>query len=142
MRRLPKALGIVGVYAVDTNILVRLLTQDDPAQAALARQVFAETAIVHIPVTVLLETEWVLRYGDGFGATEIAEALRKVLALPNVETASSKALQVALKDLAQGLDFADALHLALSPEESILLTFDRSFARKAAKTGHTRIKNL
>ena len=142
MRRLPKALGIAGVYAVDTNILVRLLTQDDPAQAALARQVFAETTIVHIPVTVFLETEWVLRYSYGFGATEIAEALRKVLALPNVETTSSKTLRVALEDLAQGLDFADALHLALSPEESILLTFDRSFARKATKMGYTRIKNL
>ncbi|MBE2295142.1 MAG: type II toxin-antitoxin system VapC family toxin [Phycisphaerales bacterium] len=130
------------MYAVDTNILVRLLTQDDPAQAALAKQVFAKTVTIHIPVTVFLETEWVLRYSYGFGATEIAEALRKVLALSNVQTAVPEVLQTALEHLAQGLDFADALHLALSPAKSTMLTFDRSFARKAAKMGYTRIKNL
>lgn len=137
-----KACGNTGVYSVDTNILVRLLTQDDPVQAALARQIFAETAVIHIPVTVFLETEWVLRYSYGFNATEIAEALRKVMALPNVQTAASEALRTALENLAQGLDFADALHLALSPMEAILLTFDRAFVRKAAGIGYTRIRNL
>jgi predicted nucleic-acid-binding protein len=132
----------MSVYTVDTNVLVRLLTLDDPAQAALARQVFTEAAVIHIPVTVFLETEWVLRYSYGFGATEIAEALRKVLALPNVQTAASEALRVALGDLAQGLDFADALHLALSPAEAILLTFDRAFVRKATRLGHTQLKTL
>lgn len=139
---MPKACWNAGVYTVDTNILVRLLTQDDPAQAALARQIFAKPAVIHIPVTVFLETEWVLRYSYGFGAIEIAEALRKVLALPNVQTTTSEALQTALKGLAQGLDFADALHLALSPAGSIMLTFDRTFARKASKIGYTRIKKL
>ncbi len=142
MQRLPEARGNASMHAVDTNILVRLLTQDDPAQAALARQVFAETAVIHIPVTVFLETEWVLRYSYDFGAVEIADALRKVLALPNIQTAAPEALRTALESLAQGLDFADALHLALSPTESIMLTFDRSFARKAAKIDYTRIKNL
>lgn len=139
---MPKVCENTGVYSVDTNILVRLLTQDDPAQAALARQIFAETAVIHIPVTVFLETEWVLRYSYGFGATEIAEALRKVMALPNVQTAASEALRTALENLAQGLDFADALHLALSPAEATLLTFDRTFVRKATRLGYTQIQSL
>lgn len=83
-----------------------------------------------------------LRYSYGFGATEIAEALRKVMALPNVQTAASEALRTALQNLAQGLDFADALHLALSPAEATLLTFDRTFVRKATRLGYTQIQSL
>ena len=49
------------MIAVDTNVLVRLLTGDDPAQTRRAADLFAQESIL-IPKTVLLETEWVLRY--------------------------------------------------------------------------------
>ena len=49
------------MIAVDTNVLVRLLTGDDPAQTQRAVELFAQESIL-IPKTVLLETEWVLRY--------------------------------------------------------------------------------
>lgn len=49
------------MLAVDTDILVRhLIEGDDPKQAAEARRLMAEEDIF-FPVTVLLETEWVLR---------------------------------------------------------------------------------
>ena len=48
------------MIAVDTNILVRLLTEDDPKQTTAARSVFAAGPI-WIAKTVLLETGWVLR---------------------------------------------------------------------------------
>ena len=49
------------MIAVDTNVLVRLLTGDDPAQTQRSVELFAQESIL-IPKTVLLETEWVLRY--------------------------------------------------------------------------------
>ena len=61
--------------AVDTNVLVRFLTRDDQQQAARARKVMEQG--VFIPKTVLLETEWVLRYTYEFDRTAVAEALEK-----------------------------------------------------------------
>jgi len=48
------------MIAVDTNIVVRLLTNDDPEQAGRAAAV-VKNGPVFIPKTVVLETEWVLR---------------------------------------------------------------------------------
>ncbi len=53
------------MIAVDTNVLVRLLTGDDPEQEAASRALFARQSI-WIAKTVLLETAWVLRSLHGF----------------------------------------------------------------------------
>ena len=47
------------MVAVDTNIVVRLLTQDDELQYQKSLEIF-QTQDVFIPDTVILETEWVL----------------------------------------------------------------------------------
>jgi len=47
------------VLAVDTNVVVRLLVNDDERQAAVARRLF-ESDEIWIGVTVLLEAAWVL----------------------------------------------------------------------------------
>lgn len=49
------------MVAVDTNIVVRLLTQDDELQYQKSQEIF-QTQDVFIPDTVILETEWVLRF--------------------------------------------------------------------------------
>ena len=49
------------MIAIDTNLLVRLLTNDEPQQAARAIQLFKSGAEIFIGKTVLLETAWVLR---------------------------------------------------------------------------------
>ena len=53
----PVAKSGPNLIAVDTNVLVRLLTGDDPAQAARAAALFAQEH-VFIPKSVLLETAW------------------------------------------------------------------------------------
>jgi len=53
------------VRAIDTNIVVRLLTADEPEQAAAAKRII-EHGDVFLGATVLLEAEWVLRAGYGF----------------------------------------------------------------------------
>ena len=79
------------MIAVDTNVLVRLLTGDDPAQTQRAAELFAQESIL-VPKTVLLETEWVLRYSYELSPTVILGAFRKVLGLPQVTVEDSNAL--------------------------------------------------
>ena len=60
--------------AVDTNVLVRALVQDDPVQARRALALLSHHQ-VFVPVTVILELEWVLRSRYGFAPAVIALAL-------------------------------------------------------------------
>ena len=69
--------------AVDTNIVVRYLTGDDPGQAAKAKAVI-DAGYVFVSRTVLLESEWVLRSVYGFAGKEVAAALRAFAGLPRV----------------------------------------------------------
>src|SRR4051794_35676510 len=75
--------------AVDTKVVVRLLTADDPAQAANAKSLFAAESI-WISKTVLLETAWVLTSLYGFRTAEVSAAFIKLLGLPNVQTESKR----------------------------------------------------
>ena len=47
--------------ALDTNVLVRLLVNDYPAQAEQAAALIDASAACFVPITVALELEWVLR---------------------------------------------------------------------------------
>src|SRR5690242_6518722 len=71
------------MLVVDTNVIVRYLTNDDTAQATRARRLLAQQSIF-VPLTVLLETEWVLRSVYGFGASAVVHALRAFAGLPRV----------------------------------------------------------
>jgi predicted nucleic-acid-binding protein len=119
------------VLAVDTNVLVRFLTADDPAQAGRARRL-VERERVFVGKTVLLETEWVLRGGYGYSRTDILNGLRALLGLANVAVEDPPTVRAALIWCEEGMDFADALHLASSRHCDGMATFDRRFARLAA----------
>jgi predicted nucleic-acid-binding protein len=72
------------MIAVDTNVLVRLLTRDDEQQYNKSLKLFQEQAIF-IADTVILETEWVLRFAYQFKPDENCRALSKLFGLPNVQ---------------------------------------------------------
>ena len=116
--------------AIDTNVIVRFLTNDDPRQARAARTAI-EAGDVFIPTTVLLETEWVLRSGYGFEPRLIVEAMRGLAGLPGVTVENPSQLAQALDAMADGMDFADALHLSASNGCDAFLTFDRKLADAA-----------
>ena len=122
------------MIAVDTNLLVRLLTNDDPVEAKRALRVMESDDIL-IPKTVLLETEWVLRHGYVLAREIIAQSFQKLLGIPNVKTEDQQAVNQALRWYQEGLDFADALHLASSAKADRFATFDRDFVKKASKLG-------
>jgi predicted nucleic-acid-binding protein len=122
------------VIAVDTNVLVRLLTEDDPAQAAKARALF-EAGAVFIATTVLLETEWVLRGLYKREPNVVIDALEALISLPNAQCQDEPALRQAIAWRRGGLDFADALHLATGRDAAQFATFDRALTRRAARAG-------
>lgn len=117
--------------AIDTNIVVRLLTADDAAQADAARRAIEEGEIF-LGLTVVLEAEWVLRAGYGFAPKRIAGALRGLAGLQQVRVEEPAMLAQALDWMEGGMDFADALHLARSGHCSVFLTFDRRLKKRAA----------
>ena len=121
------------MQAIDTNVLVRYLTGDEPEQAARAKAAI-ESGNVFVSTTVLLESEWVLRSVYGFASGEVAVALRAFSGLPGVSVENPALLSEALDLAEKGMDFADALHLGAAAGCETMLTFDRRFIETASNT--------
>jgi len=124
---------------VDTNIIVRFLTGDDPGQSETARAVIKKPDIF-LAETVMLETEWVLRHAYGFEIASIHDAFIKLCGLPNVILPNPHRMQIALQWYADGMDFGDALHLAASQACGTFFSFDRKLIRKAEGRGQCKVK--
>mgnify|MGYP001601544232 CR=1 FL=1 len=120
------------MIAVDTNVIVRLLTGDDAKQSARAKALFEREEIL-LPKTVLLETDWVLRRLYAFPAKEVASALLGLISLPNIQGEDASVVAIALGWVQKGMDFADDLHLASSGKAEKFATFDAKFAKQATK---------
>lgn len=118
------------MIAIDTNILIRLLTKDNLEQHKTSLRLF-ETEQLFIPDTVILETEWVLRFAYNFSPNAICEAFKKLFGLSNVYLNNGYVVAQAIEWHLSGLDFADAFHLALSQNTSALKTFDSKFIKKS-----------
>ena len=118
------------MLAIDTNIIVRLLTNDDPDQAAKARSLI-EGAEVFVATTVLLETEWVLRGAYHLAKSEVLVALRAFAGIATVRLEDPVRAEAALTLAAGGMDFADALHLAGADGCEAFITFDQRLAKWA-----------
>ena len=102
------------MLGLDTNVLVRFLVRDDPAQFDKARRLIKrEVASGHrvfVSQLVLLETEWVLRSRYGFPKAEIIDVVSCLLDAADVQLEDEPAAEEALfvwKDSAA--DFADCL---------------------------------
>lgn len=119
------------MIAVDTNVLVRLVVRDDDAQAGRAVALFEKNEI-YVCKTVLLETEWVLRFSYELGGVAILRALRGVVGLPQVTVEDAPVVAEALDLLEAGLDLADALHVASSGVAGQFATLDRRLKKRAA----------
>ena len=122
--------------ALDTNVLVRYIVQDDARQLAAARRLIsrcvAEGSTLFVPVTVVVELEWVLRSSFEFGKDEVLLALSSLFSAADLSFESERALEVALQLFRKGsADFADCLHVALATQagEQPLWTFDKAAAK-------------
>lgn len=127
------------MIAIDTNILARFYVDDpsDPeavSQRPVARKILVESPSLYVPMTVILELEWVLRAFYRFEAADFIRVVRHLLGLSHVVVGGREHVETALDWHHEGLDFADALHLAASAHCKEFLIFDeRRFARRAAR---------
>ena len=118
------------MLAIDTNVIVRYLTGDHPIQSARA-EALIEREDVFVSTTVLLETEWVLRSIHDFSSQRIIAALRAFSGLPRVRIEAPASTVAAFDWAEQGMDFANALHLANAAGCDSFVSFDLTFARVA-----------
>jgi predicted nucleic-acid-binding protein len=127
------------MIAVDTNILARFYCDDpsDPEaerQRLVAQRVMVESKAIFVPLSVVLEFEWVMR---GFYEAEpesFCDAVAHLLGMQHVTVDRWEAVKDAADLHRQGFDFADALHLTCSSACDQFATFDdRRFARRARR---------
>lgn len=93
---------------VNTNVLVRVAVRDDPAQAAIAIKVLTDAELIAVALPTLCEFVWVLRRVYSFEVTDIAAAIRALLATANVAM-NRPAVEAGLAVLEAGGDFADGV---------------------------------
>ena len=125
------------VGSVDTNVLVRLITQDDDQQVSAVVRLLAKQSqngeLLLVPITVVLELEWVLRSRKSKIKSDVIQALSALLTMVELSFESEDALEQALADYQEGgADFGECLHLALARQGGALPFW--TFDRKAAKT--------
>ncbi len=118
------------MISVDTNVIVRFLTRDDERQYKKAYAIFKSQEIF-IPDTVILETEWVLRYAYGFEPEDICNAFANLFGLKNIHLSNPSFIAQAIEWHKQGVDFSDVLHLTHCQQYEKLYTFDKKFSSKA-----------
>jgi len=123
--------------ALDTNVLVCWLTDDDANQSAVVASLLEvaekEEVRLFVPVTVILETEWVLRSRYRFDKPSVIAALDALMGVAELDLQTEPALEQALWLFKQtgAPDFADCLHLALVSQAGHvpMLTFDERAGR-------------
>jgi len=124
------------VIGLDTNVIVRYLAQDDPAQAAAATRLFEKALSQDNPgfvtLVALCEVAWVLAECYGAGRAGVHEALEKLLETRQLAIESPDLVRRALRAWgSSGADFADALigEVAAAHGAERTATFDRAAAK-------------
>jgi predicted nucleic-acid-binding protein len=122
--------------APDTNILVRVLMNDDADQAAAARRCLSDAEIIFLTLPALCETAWVLRRYFGASREEVALAIRSLTGAANA-VFDARAVSTGLTLLDTGGDFADGVIAAagVGMGAEAFLTFDRSASKRLAEAG-------
>lgn len=121
------------MIALDTNILVRLFTQDDEVQFKKALKMLERKgAEFFVCDVVLVETDWVLRSLYEWTGREVADAFSGLTTIPNLRIEGESRLRSALGALRDGADLADELIVRISRDSGaeILATFDKEIVRR------------
>jgi predicted nucleic-acid-binding protein len=120
------------VAAVDSNVLLRLLVQDDDVQERAAGAFFRTAGRVFVAQIVLVELVWALRYTYEFPKARVIAVLERLLDLETLVLQDATTVAQALEDYrSSSADFSDCLILALARKENELplATFDAKLAK-------------
>jgi len=130
------------VIGLDSNILVRYLTQDDPVQARKANQVIEDALgagqSLYLNHVVMCELCWVLARAYDYERLELADVVEKVLTAAQFEFEDKNSLWQALAGFRQsGADFADCLIGAKNSAAGCTSTF--TFDKRTKGLAHFSI---
>jgi predicted nucleic-acid-binding protein len=124
------------MIGLDTNILVRYLTHDDPVQSPKATEIFERRLTPRNPgfvsLVAMVETVWVLDRAYGLTAREIANAVERMLQVEVLVIEHEQQVFSAMIAMKQGQgSFADALIAELGARAGCTrtLTFDQKATR-------------
>jgi predicted nucleic-acid-binding protein len=124
------------MIGLDTNILVRYLTQDDPVQSGKATDILERRLTAKNPgfvsAVVMVETVWVLNRAYGLTAQEIAATVERLLQVDVLIVEDEQQVFTAMVPLKQGrASFGDALIAELGTRAGCTrtLTFDQKAGR-------------
>ena len=124
--------------AVDTNVLARFFINDEDDREAVRQRPVAISALsgaVFVPVSVILEFEWVMRGFYELSRKDILRVFESLCGLENIQIEDRSIVLAALSTYQQGLDFADALHLARASFCKSFLSFDQRLKKRAKAAG-------
>lgn len=127
--------------AVDSNVLLRIITGDDPHQESVAQALIAEHD-VFVPLTVVLETEWVLRSFYRWRRGRIADALAGLDDFRRIRLERADDMLWAVERMREGADFADMIHLAASGDATVFATFDTDVEKHVRHGGPRPVETL
>jgi predicted nucleic acid-binding protein len=117
---------------VDTNVLLRHLTGDPPAQARQATRYLEQADELLLADLILAEVACVLEAFYEVARTQVAVTLRAILSFPAIRVLDAELLHRAIEVYeVERLDFADA-YLVASAERTgigLIVSFDRSIDR-------------
>ncbi|MGB3722266.1 MAG: type II toxin-antitoxin system VapC family toxin [Pacificimonas sp.] len=119
------------MIVVDTNVVVRTIVRDDDRQAQIAEDVLRGAA--YLTLTVLIETEWVLRSRYGLPRSQLAAALFELMSFDTILVEREGTAFWALERYRLGADFADMIHIAAGEQAGSFATFDANIARRAGE---------
>lgn len=122
------------MIALDTNLLLRFVLEDDAQLASAARRLIQQSDC-WINLVTAAEVGRVLLSVYGSSRDEVVDAMRRLISQPNIEFESEQRLEEALTGVEAGLDWDDALLWAATPPNLTVMTFDKVFAKRAAILG-------
>lgn len=94
--------------SVDTNVLVRAVLNDDPAQSGVAAKLLKDASLIAVPLPCLCELVWVLLRGAKLPRSDVAATIRSLMNAANVMM-NRPAVELGLATLEGGGDFADGV---------------------------------
>ncbi len=122
--------------ALDTNVIVRFLIQDDEIQATIVHRRLKEAEqnkeVLLVPLLVLLETIWVLETVYQVARADVLDTISELLMLPTLELELQPMVRRFVETARQSsTDLSDALigHCARESGCKVVLTFDKKAAR-------------
>jgi predicted nucleic-acid-binding protein len=126
---------------IDTNILVRILLRDDPLRL-VEIDALVDGGGLFVPLTVLIETEWVLRAVYKLNRERVNSVLFGLTRIAGIAFEDHARVVWACERHADGADFADMIHVLACRDQQDFLTLDGTLARHAGHDAPTAVAIL